>query len=662
MAYYANKVYNPVSKFSNDELYYISQPRHSGGTTSWAVEQGGAALKSNNDLGFETAVTDSRQHFAILSGNGGATYYLYHAAEKKFVNKDGSLGTAPVDAICITAGAYENTFIFYFDSDNYINVGGSKQMLINDWRTPDGGNSCLLVPVGAFDPTDALKNFVKVTSISLSHISSTLAKGESLTLTATINPSNAADNTVTWTSSNSTVATVENGVVTAVAPGTATITARAGDCSTTCKIIVKLNYQFSNHQLYHISQPHHSGGATSWAVGQGSAALKSNNDLGIETSETDSRQHFAILSNDGGATYYLYHAAEKKFVNKDGSLGKVPVDSVNLKEGAYENTFIFYFDNDHYINVGGSKQMLINDWRTPDGGNSCSLVSVGAFDPTDALKNFIKVTSISLSHTSSTLAKGESLTLTATITPSNAADNTVTWTSSNSTVATVENGVVTAVAPGTATITARAGDCSTTCKIIVKLNYQFSNHQLYHISQPHHSGGATSWAVGQGSAALKSNNDLGIETSETDSRQHFAILSNDGGATYYLYHAAEKKFVNKDGSLGKVPVDSVNLKEGAYENTFLFYFDSDHYINVGGSKQMTIDWWGTPDGGNSCLLVPVGTFDPTDALRAIDNATAIENVECEETETVIYDLQGRRIKEITAPGIYIINGKKTIVR
>ena len=662
VAYYANKVYNPVSKFSNDELYYISQPRHSGGTTSWAVEQGGAALKSNNDLGFETAVTDSRQHFAILSGNGGATYYLYHAAEKKFVNKDGSLGTAPVDAICITAGAYENTFIFYFDSDHYINVGGSKQMLINDWRTPDGGNSCSLVSVGAFDPTDALKNFVKVTSISLSHISSTLAKGELLTLTATITPSNATDNTVTWTTSNSAVATVENGVVTAVAPGTATITARAGDCSTTCKIKVKLNYQFSNHQLYHISQPRHSGGATSWAVGQGGAALKSNNDLGIETSETDSRQHFAILSNDGGATYYLYHAAEKKFVNKDGSLGKLPVDSVNLKEGAYENTFIFFFDSDHYINVGGSKQMLINDWRTPDGGNSCSLVSVGAFDPTDALKNFVKVTSISLSHISSTLAKGELLTLTATITPSNATDNTVTWTTSNSAVATVENGVVTAVAPGTATITARAGDCSTTCKIKVKLNYQFSNHQLYHISQPRHSGGATSWAVGQGGAALKSNNDLGIETSETDSRQHFAILSNDGGATYYLYHAAEKKFVNKDGSLGTEPVDVINIIVGAYENTFLFYFDSDHYINVGGSKQMTIDWWGTPDGGNSCLLVPVGTFDPTDVLRAIDNATAIENVECEETETVIYDLQGRRIKEITASGIYIINGKKTILR
>ena len=578
MAYYANKVYNPVSKFSNYELYYISQPRHSRGTTSWAVEQGGAALKSNNDLGFETAATDSRQHFAILSGNGGVTYYLYHAAEKKFVNKDGSLGTAPVDAICITAGAYENTFIFYFDSDHYINVGGNKQMLINDWRTPDGGNSCLLVPVGAFDPTDALKDFVKVTSISLSHTSSTLAKGESLTLTATITPSNATDNTVTWTTSNSAVATVENGVVTAVAPGTATITARAGDCSTTCKIIVKLNYQFSNHQLCHISQPHHSGGATSWAVEQGGAALKSNNDLGIETSETDSRQHFAILSNDGGATYYLYHAAEKKFVNKDGSLGTVPVDVINIIVGAYENTFIFYFDSDHYINVGGSKQMLINDWRTPDGGNSCSLVSVGAFDPAEALEKF------------------------------NIPEDT---------------GIRT----------------------------------IYYISTPR-----GSWAVETGDNVIKSNSDLGIVAEQNDVRQQFAVLSiND--VTHYLYHPAEKKFVNKDGSLSATPADAIYFKDGKFEDTYVVYFDNTRYINLGGSHQMLIDGWSTPDEGNSCTFVSVGTFDAKTALAAINKfETAIEDVECEEKETVIYDLQGRRIKEITASGIYIINGKKTIVR
>ena len=50
------------------------------------------------------------------------------------------------------------------------------------------------------------------------------AKGEQETLTATVEPEG-ADQSVTWSSSNEEVATVENGTVTAVGHGTATITA-----------------------------------------------------------------------------------------------------------------------------------------------------------------------------------------------------------------------------------------------------------------------------------------------------------------------------------------------------------------------------------------------------------------------------------------------------
>lgn len=80
---------------------------------------------------------------------------------------------------------------------------------------------------------------VNPTSISLNITSATLGVGETLALTATINPSNATK-TVTWTTSNSTIATVSGGKVTAKKAGTATITAKTVNGKTaTCKITVK---------------------------------------------------------------------------------------------------------------------------------------------------------------------------------------------------------------------------------------------------------------------------------------------------------------------------------------------------------------------------------------------------------------------------------------
>lgn len=49
------------------------------------------------------------------------------------------------------------------------------------------------------------------------------------------------------------------------------------------------------------------------------------------------------MSNDGGATHYLYHVAEAKFVNKEGALGDKPMDKILFKTGVYDNTFVAYF-------------------------------------------------------------------------------------------------------------------------------------------------------------------------------------------------------------------------------------------------------------------------------------------------------------------------------
>ena len=82
------------------------------------------------------------------------------------------------------------------------------------------------------------KPTVAVTSISLSQTEVALNIGESVTLAATVAPDDATDKTVTWASSDVTVATVTNGVVTAVAAGTATITVTTTDGAKTATCMV----------------------------------------------------------------------------------------------------------------------------------------------------------------------------------------------------------------------------------------------------------------------------------------------------------------------------------------------------------------------------------------------------------------------------------------
>ena len=81
---------------------------------------------------------------------------------------------------------------------------------------------------------------VAVTGVSVSPTSDSITVGETLTLTATVAPDNATNKTVTWSTSEATVATVEDGVVTGVAEGDATITVTTedGGFTATCDVTV----------------------------------------------------------------------------------------------------------------------------------------------------------------------------------------------------------------------------------------------------------------------------------------------------------------------------------------------------------------------------------------------------------------------------------------
>ena len=100
------------------------------------------------------------------------------------------------------------------------------------------------------------------------------------------------------------------------------------------------------------------------------------------------------------------------------------------------------------------------------------LVSCGKESPEPSPKpsGEVKVTGVSLNKTEITLTEGDIETLTATVTPDNATNKTVSWSSSNTAIATVQDGKVTAITQGIANIIAKAGDKQATCKITVNKN------------------------------------------------------------------------------------------------------------------------------------------------------------------------------------------------
>ena len=80
---------------------------------------------------------------------------------------------------------------------------------------------------------------IAVSGLTIDNTSITIEEGKTFTLTATVAPYNATDKTVSWTTSDAAVATVSDGVVSAVKEGEAKITATAGEKSTECTVVVK---------------------------------------------------------------------------------------------------------------------------------------------------------------------------------------------------------------------------------------------------------------------------------------------------------------------------------------------------------------------------------------------------------------------------------------
>lgn len=331
------------------------------------------------------------------------------------------------------------------------------------------------------------KNVVSVTEITLNKTELALNEGGSETLVATVKPNNATDKTVTWSSSNTAIATVdENGKVTAVKEGTATITAKAGEKSATCTVTVSKNI---------IAVTSITLNKTTLSLTEGesetlTATVKPDDatDKTVTWSTSDSSiatvdQNGKVTAVKAGSATITAQAGEKS-ATCNVTVSGIPVASITLNKTRVTlhpgetDTLVATISPDNASDQTITWTSSYPEAVTVDDNGKITAIAVGASTihascggksaSCEVTVDPIPVAEVSLNKTELSLKEGESETLTATVKPDDATDKTVTWSTSDASIATVDqNGKVTAVKAGTATITAKAGDKSATCSVTV---------------------------------------------------------------------------------------------------------------------------------------------------------------------------------------------------
>ena len=138
-----------------------------------------------------------------------------------------------------------------------------------------------------------------------------------------------------------------------------------------------------------------------------------------------------------------------------------PTDATNKKvRWSSNNTMVATVENGTVTAVSAGNATITV--TTEDGSHTARCEVVVVTDPVPA-------TGVTLSQTKLSLLKGATAKLTATVSPTGATNRKVTWSSNNTTVATVENGTVTAVSAGNAiiTVTTEDGNHTATCEVTV---------------------------------------------------------------------------------------------------------------------------------------------------------------------------------------------------
>ena len=200
-----------------------------------------------------TASVNANIWFQFGSGVSGSGTPTVTVSNNAIVRANGGIANNSSTSIQYRTGNEENGGIVWngtggtvygdVELQEDLEIGEGESLTLDDGASLDTGNYTLTVNGGTLTGNVTGTVNYKVTGVSLSPKTLSLNPGKGGTLTATITPGNATNQNVTWESSDTKVVTVDNGLVTAVAEGSATITVTTedGNKTATCTVIVTNN-------------------------------------------------------------------------------------------------------------------------------------------------------------------------------------------------------------------------------------------------------------------------------------------------------------------------------------------------------------------------------------------------------------------------------------
>ena len=365
------------------------------------------------------------------------------------------------------------------------------------WDDFGKARSCNFI-IKAFTDNETQTPVVEVESVSLNKSEMTLTEGKSETLAATVTPENAENKSITWSSNNEAVATVDvNGTVTAKSAGTAVITAtstngKSAGCTVTVEkkqipvTEVRLSestvgiVEGSTYKLTATVLPENTTDSKNVSWSSNNEAVATVDANGTVTAKSAGTAVITATSTNGksaGCTVTVekkqipvteVRLSESTVGIVEGSTYKLtatvlPENTTDSKSVSWSssNSEVATVDANGTVTAKRAGTAVITATSTNGKTAGCTVT---------VSKKEIPITEISLDKSSATLTEGETTTLVATVLPENTTyGKSVKWSSSNVAVATVDlMGKVTAKSAGTAIITATSENGKTaSCTITV---------------------------------------------------------------------------------------------------------------------------------------------------------------------------------------------------